>query len=91
MSFHRYVLFDACLVKATSGKTPKISPVGSDDDGPDPARADMSKLRGDVLLRDNNRCIISGHYDVYQIPGRARRFADYIYFMFTHLSVFIGA
>ncbi|OJJ80205.1 uncharacterized protein ASPGLDRAFT_883742 [Aspergillus glaucus CBS 516.65] len=90
MSFHRYVLFDACLVKATSGKTPKISPVGSDDDGPDPARADLSKLRGDVLLRDNNRCIISGHYDVYQIPRKEREGLLTTYTSCSHIFPYLS-
>lgn len=80
-----------CLVKATSGKTPKISTVDSDNDpDPDPARADLSKLREDCLLRDNNRCIISGHYDVYQIPRKEREGLLTTYTSCSHIFPYLS-
>lgn len=71
-----YVLLtELHLLKTTSRKTLKISPIGSDDDDDpdsDPAPADLSKLREDCLLHDNNHCIISRHYDLYQTSRKER-------------------
>lgn len=53
----------------------KISTADNDNDNDedlDPDLAGRSKLREDCLLRDENPCMISGHYDVYQIPRKER-------------------
>jgi len=76
---------DILLVRASTKKTPQPSPAyhsaiqqaqggGVQDFVGTPGR--LSELRGDCLIRDRNRCVISRRFDVTEATRRIRRNGD---------------